>query len=67
MIGATDRLDNVPDSVVQFSGLLDLGLVIARSVGLLKNDRTLLRTIENLTTATSLALGSMSKGVSRLN
>lgn len=50
--------------MVQFSGLLDFGIFISRSFNWLKNERTLFRTIENLTTATSLTLGSMANRVS---
>jgi hypothetical protein len=63
VVGGANHFETLPDDVVQFSGLLDLGLVIARSIGILKDERTLLRTIENLATAASLTLGSMSKGV----
>ncbi len=58
VIGGVDTYPVVKDGLTQFSSFLDFGISTLRNVRAMKNDRTLLRSLDSLAIASSLSLST---------
>ncbi len=58
VIGGVDTYPEVKDGLTQFSSFLDFGISTLRNVRAMKNDRTLLRSLDSLAIASSLSLST---------